>query len=356
MKKKLVLFFLFFVGIAGGFFFWHQNRITISIVIPVYNAEKYIGRCLDSILIQKGNFEIITVNDGSTDKSLLILQEYAKKHKEIKVIDQKNQGIASARNAGLRVAKNKYVTFIDNDDWLEPNAFSVVRDIIKQDKPDILLTSYYDVYDREWVRNTRGEEAAKEVPEESKFPKHDLDKLALFSPFYAKDAYKDLYYDGEWVIHTFFLKDFLNKHKLEFPEGMTNMEDLILMYRVYAYNPLVSVTTTPTYNYYNRVDSESKSMSTLNVLKERREYLHKTPEYKAYPRQTQKWIDDNFLSTIFVGIANLQRKKIPFAAGLDKIYDAYNYMLKYNSKELESCRYFGKLKSFLQNINPNQPL
>ena len=355
MKKRLTLIAILLLS-AVVFCIWWQNRITISVVIPVYNAEKYIGRCLDSILVQTGKFEIIAVNDGSKDSSLQILQEYAKKHNNIRVIDQENQGIAGARNAGLRAAQGKYVTFVDNDDWLEPNAFDIARKIIKQDKPDILLGSYYDVYDKEWVRNTRGEEATKDVPEISKFPRHDMDKLSLFSPFYAKNAYKDLYYDGEWVIHTFFLKEFLNRYKLEFPQNMTNMEDLIFMYRVYAYNPFVSVTTAPIYNYYNRVDSESKSMSTLNVLKERKKYLHETAEYKSYPRQIQKWIDDNFLSTIFVGIANMQRKGIPLIAEIDKINDAYQSMLEYNSKELESCRYFGKLKKVLQNISPNQPL
>lgn len=355
MKKKIIFISAFIICILT-FVYYLNQRITISVVIPVYNAEKYLHRCLDSILAQSGSFEIIAVNDGSKDKSLQILQEYAKKHSNIHVINQENQGISAARNAGMKAAKNKYITFVDNDDWLEPNAFSLVRGVIKKDNPDIVLSSFYDVYDQEWARQTQGEEAAQYVPEERKFPKRDMDKLVLFSPFYAKDAYSDLYYSGALVTHNFFRKEFINAHELQFPSGMDNMEDLIFMYRAYIYNPLISIISQPIYNYYNRVDSESKSMSTLNALEARMKYMRQTSEYQKHPRLVQMYIDDSFIGGIFTGIANLRRHGLPFSAGIKQISGAYKLMQKYNSEELKSCRYYTRLKELLQKNNINLPL
>lgn len=355
MKKKLI-FIGAVITVCLAFVYYINQRITISVVIPVYNAEKYLARCLDSIFTQSGPFEVIAVNDGSTDKSLQILQEYAKKHSNMRVIDQKNQGISGARNTGMKAAKNKYIMFIDCDDWLEPEVFSLIRKKVKEDNPDILLTGYNDVYDREWFKQTRGEELAKFAPDEMKMPIRNLDKLALFSPFYGKLAYSDLYYSGGFVHGHLLKKKFLTEHKLEFPQGMDIMEDTVLMFRAYMYNPLISVLTTPIYNYQNRVDSESKSLKALNVWRDRLLFLQQTNEYKSAPRQIQMWMNDSYLSLIFVGIANLQRHKIPLEKGIDKIYQAYKSMQNYNTEELKSCRNYTKLREFLRKSGLNLPL
>lgn len=94
----------------------------ISIIVPVYNSEKYIHRCLDSILNQTyTDLEIVLVNDGSTDRSLSILEAYAVKDTRIKVVSQENQGVAAARNIGLDNATGDYILYVDSDDWIEKN-------------------------------------------------------------------------------------------------------------------------------------------------------------------------------------------------------------------------------------------
>lgn len=99
-----------------------QNNPLISIIVPVYNTAKYLQKCLDSIINQTySNLEIICVNDGSTDNSLEILQTYAKKDRRIQIITQKNQGLSSARNQGLKHASGQYLTFIDSDDEVKPD-------------------------------------------------------------------------------------------------------------------------------------------------------------------------------------------------------------------------------------------
>ena len=92
----------------------------VSIIVPVYQIEKYIRKCIESIQSQTfSDFELILVDDGSKDASASICDEYAKKDNRIKVIHKKNEGVASARNEGIKLSKGKYVCFIDGDDWSE---------------------------------------------------------------------------------------------------------------------------------------------------------------------------------------------------------------------------------------------
>ncbi|WP_367392680.1 glycosyltransferase family 2 protein [Lewinella sp. LCG006] len=101
--------------------------MQLSIILPTYNVEKYIERCIKSIFIQKlvsGSFEVIVVDDESPDNSITIVNELSKSFKEIKIISQKNKGLAGARNTGIRNAKGKYLLFLDPDDYIEPNCLS----------------------------------------------------------------------------------------------------------------------------------------------------------------------------------------------------------------------------------------
>ena len=112
----------------------------ISIIVPVYNVEKYLPRCVDSILNQTfTNFELILVNDGSTDRSGIICDQYKKRDNRIKVIHKTNEGVSKARNIGISEAKGRYIEFIDSDDWIER---SLLEDTLKQiriDNSDIIF-------------------------------------------------------------------------------------------------------------------------------------------------------------------------------------------------------------------------
>lgn len=112
----------------------------ISVVVPVYNVEKYLNRCIESIVNQTyKNLEIILVDDGSTDSSQMICDEWAEKDKRIKVIHKKNGGLSSARNAGLKVLTGKYVCFIDSDDYIEINALELMLKSIISDDYDVCI-------------------------------------------------------------------------------------------------------------------------------------------------------------------------------------------------------------------------
>ena len=109
-----------------------MNDIKISVVIPSYNAEKYIARCIDSVLnTGYDNLEIICINDGSKDGTLSVLREYEKKYDSIKVIDTPNEGASKARNLGIEKACGDFITFLDSDDWIHPQFFNTLLSVQK---------------------------------------------------------------------------------------------------------------------------------------------------------------------------------------------------------------------------------
>lgn len=132
-----------------------KNLFDLSIVVPVYNGEKYLKECIDSILKQVTNysFEVICVDDGSTDSSIQILRTY-EDDSRIKVVREENKGISGARNYGLKMARGKYVMFIDNDDMFLPNTFQYLMKYAEKYNADIVKCAHkivgkrqYDVFD-----------------------------------------------------------------------------------------------------------------------------------------------------------------------------------------------------------------
>ena len=119
-----------------------EDNIKISVIIPIYNASRYLEKCLKSIIIQSlKEIEIICVNDGSTDTSLSILEKLSKQDKRIIIINQKNLGASKARNAALKIAKGEYCLNIDSDDWVEQDYFKEMYEKAKKDNLDILISN-----------------------------------------------------------------------------------------------------------------------------------------------------------------------------------------------------------------------
>lgn len=117
-----------------------EHNLLFSLIVPVYNVSKYLHQCLDSIINQTySNIEIILVNDGSSDYSGRICDEYANKDKRIKTIHTENKGVSSARNLGLSIAKGNYIAFIDSDDWIEKDAIEKIEKQIKTYSYDLIL-------------------------------------------------------------------------------------------------------------------------------------------------------------------------------------------------------------------------
>lgn len=129
----------------------------ITVIIPVYNAEKYIAECLESLINQTyKNLEIIVINDGSKDNSGTICDQYKEKDSRIQVIHKENGGVSLARNSGLEIAKGKYIAFVDGDDYLDKEYFEKMLKILKEKQVDIVLCGFNRVYDNNIEKVTKG--------------------------------------------------------------------------------------------------------------------------------------------------------------------------------------------------------
>lgn len=121
-----------------------------SVILPIYNVEPYLERCIQSILMQTFNdYEMILVDDGSTDESGRICDTYADKYDHIRVVHKENGGLSSSRNAGMGIARGEYIWWVDADDWVEKHALSQLYDAVNDDKPDIVKFNYVRVADTE---------------------------------------------------------------------------------------------------------------------------------------------------------------------------------------------------------------
>lgn len=183
--------------------------IKYSVIIPIYNAEKTIHRCIDSLLGQDcSDAEIILVNDGSPDRSGEICRAYARAHPEIRLIEKENGGVSTARNAGLDAARGKYVCFVDSDDYVSPSYFSEIGRALSDGRWDLIRFSYC-VDDGICVQERRSAGFSAETRKDA-LPKllDDICRKTLNSPW-AKVYRKEL----------------IDRHQIRFPVGASMAED-----------------------------------------------------------------------------------------------------------------------------------
>lgn len=219
----------------------------LSIVVPVYNVECYLRRCLDSIIGQLyTNLEIILVDDGSTDSSGMICDEYAKKDKRIKVIHKGNRGLVSARKAGTMISTGEYITYVDSDDWIDCNMYDeLMKEIIENDA-DIVTSGLYRDYIGHVVIET-------DNVSEGGYWKNQIVELIYPCVMYAGEFYK-----AGINIHVFnkiYKTDLLRKKQLEIDDEINVGEDAALVYPcILAANKIV-VTHKCYYHYCARDNS-----------------------------------------------------------------------------------------------------
>lgn len=218
-----------------------ENDILISVIVPVYNVEKYLERCVDSIRTQTySNLEIILVDDGSPDGSGAICDAYAAKDSRVRVIHKENGGLSSARNAGMDMAAGEYLSFIDSDDWIHPDTYAHLMELLKKYDASIACMGNMDVSEK------TGEQ-----------------KLALCPK-------KEECISGEELVQRMFLwqgidcaacdKVFRSElfRDIRFPLGKT-CEDIAIMYRVVLPAQRVVMCDKPYYYYFHRPGSISYS-------------------------------------------------------------------------------------------------
>ena len=181
----------------------------VSVIVPVYNMEKYLSRCVDSILAQTyKNLEVILVDDGSKDSSPAICDQYSERDSRVKVVHKENGGLSSARNAGLDVATGDYIGFVDSDDYISPEMYSVLCQCLENSDCEIANLMY-----------VRADENGRTTP--SKVP-HNTDKEIEAEQF-AKEL---MLHTGDVSVCTKLFCAGLFQN-IRFPEGKLNEQNLI---------------------------------------------------------------------------------------------------------------------------------
>ena len=209
----------------------------ISVIIPIYNSSKYLRSCLDSILSQNfSSYEIICVDDGSTDSSADILAEYEQKSCKVFVISQENKGRACARNTGLRRARGEYICFVDSDDELKPNALRTLHAYIEKGV-DAVVSSIEVSY------TTHEEKRAQD----SSYYRIERDCTFQVSPHMLTTFHSS-------VCASLFRKEIILDNKIFFPESL-NFEDFFFHWTYFLYCHKITFLKEPTYKYIRREGS-----------------------------------------------------------------------------------------------------
>ncbi|MBZ2165915.1 glycosyltransferase [Methanobacterium spitsbergense] len=232
--------------------------VKVSVIVPVYNVEKYLRQCLESILNQTLiEIEIICVNDGSTDKSSQILEEYAEKYKQITVINQENKGIGLSRNAGMECATGEYIGFVDSDDWIDEKMYETMYINAKSHNSDIVmcLTHLFD-------------DAIQEYK-----PSDPYFALNLFNESFDNTVFDHKLIKGFFGVNVtcwnkIYRSKFLNVIEAKFPK--IDFEDNIFFYKTYLNAKKISLVRKFLYNYrINRQGSfiDAKNERFFDIIK-----------------------------------------------------------------------------------------
>ena len=236
-----------------------MNNELISIIVPIYNTEKYLHQCLDSILNQTyTNFEVLLVNDGSTDSSGIICQEYVERDSRFRYFEKDNGGVASARNLGLEHSEGTYITFIDSDDWVEQNYLDVLYTALKENDTDVAISTYKR-FAQDGVFYLRS------------YSREDDEFLNLGTR--SRDSFLEILPRLGELDHSFYsISSKLIKRKiignLLFDEQVSYAEDLNFFFHLYLGVESVVYVRDYTYIYRTHDASTSQNVNELKALQE----------------------------------------------------------------------------------------
>ena len=221
--------------------------MLISIIIPIYNVEQYIGQCLESIYFQpmdENLFEVVAVNDGTPDKSMDVVEKYAETHSNLTVVNQDNQGLSVARNTGLEHARGEYVWFVDSDDWLTADSLATVLNAVRTyPNVEVFATILWMCYER----------TGKRTVEYTPNPNVKSGKDYMFRNNNANRGACQRY---------IFKKTFLQRHHLKFMPGVYHEDGEFSNRMLYLADSLM-ILPTPIYNY--RIRTSGSIMSSRKM-------------------------------------------------------------------------------------------
>lgn len=244
---------------------YEQKEPLVSVIIPVYNVENYLGRCVKSIVNQTyTNLEILLVDDGSTDNSGEICEQLAKTDNRIQVIHKMNGGLSDARNAALDIMQGEWVTFVDSDDWVSQDYVNCMLDMVLKNKAQIAVTLYKNVTEVKEARINQKERTVKILNNREGV------KDLLYQRCFTTSAHCKMYDVTLW-------------DKIRFPKGKL-YEDVNTIYYVFKSADKITFKDRIVYFYFHRQDSivrKNFSIQKMDYVENSREVLRDVK--KSYP-------------------------------------------------------------------------
>ena len=217
----------------------------LTVVVAAYNVQEYIGKCLDSLVNQTyKDMEILIVNDGSKDKTEVIVREFEKKYKNIKLLNKENGGLSSARNYGIKFARGEYIAFVDGDDYLDEKTYEKVMTKLIDEKVELAIFSYKKVFGDKYK------------------------KIRLNKKLYGGDFLKKLFSKSDEasivVWNKIFKKDIIIENNIYF-ENKAYFEDTGFIFRYLYYVKKISVLEDCLYSYVQRDNSITKKFNPIII-------------------------------------------------------------------------------------------
>lgn len=227
-----------------------QENKTISVIVPVYKTEKYLDRCVASLVNQEySKLEIILVDDGSPDSCPEMCDEWAKKDSRIKVIHKENGGAFSARLAGIKIASGYYVAFVDSDDWLDRDMYSYLYGLINKYSADAAGCNMRQIREGQEAENVNDEPAEE--------------KIELFD---FPDIMKNINRNTLWSLWGKLYKKELFEDLPDLPQYLVFSEDMMMNYFIYKNVKVMAVSNLAKYNYYRHYSSAISGALTYKII------------------------------------------------------------------------------------------
>lgn len=215
-----------------------MSLVEVSVIVPVYNVEKYIATCIQSILMQTfENYELLVINDGSTDSSIDIAKTF--NDERIQIFEKENGGLSDARNYGLERAKGKFIYFIDPDDWIEPSLLKDNLDIIIQNNLEFIVFGFQKEYQDLSGTLIKSEQV---LPAIDSYNKGSCEQMI--------DEYHLSILGYAW--NKIYRKSFLDKHQVVFPKGVSLVEDIIYNSSLFTVSDKIQFNRNCYYHYMHR--------------------------------------------------------------------------------------------------------
>lgn len=273
----------------------------ISIIVPIYNVEQYLKRCINSLINQTyQNIEILLVDDCSTDKGAIIAKKYAEKFPCICrfIQREKNGGLSAARNTGIRESTGEWLTFVDSDDWVDKDYLSIMYKTAQQDEADIVMSNVYYYYS-----------------------KNNYKEVCPFGNLTTKSSHKEkIALCRSYAASRLFKKRLFIEKKILFPEDIWRSEDIATIIPILCSTEKISLVKQPLYYYFQRMSSLSNKND-------------KSIDISFYPKAIERMLqlsDSKF------------KKELEFRAISELMYGMVMIMIRSEKSNKEICNHINK--------------